>query len=155
MQFYYLVLSLCTCGQSLHLQYVGNHFKAVFRAKKVIVSTVAACGLVAPALGGEINNNELSVRSVLQEDIQPRIKFLRTIETEMGNYAKSIDCRDYESIRRSLRHEPTVELRRISRQLMKYLPPTKYEEFGRAYENMISTVDRLDRVGEYSCQFLP
>lgn len=88
----------------------------------------------------------LSASDVLQADIKPRVDLLQDIFFIFKLLPNYLENNDYASIRKSLRQDPVIELRKTCKKLEKYLPATEMKNFDKAYGNMIDAVNDLDVV---------
>lgn len=86
----------------------------------------------------------LSASEVLRSDINPKVDLLKDILFVVKLYPEYIKNSDYDSIRKSLRQEPTIDLRKTCKKLEKYLPAEEVVPFDKAYSNMIDSMNDLD-----------
>lgn len=91
-------------------------------------------------------NKVLTANELIQSDIQPRIMNLKDINTVLNQANDLVLNKDYLSIRRVLRSDPCVQLRKTARYMKKYLTSEKQTLYEQTYQNMISAVDDLDTI---------
>jgi hypothetical protein len=88
----------------------------------------------------------LTAADVLKSDLEPRVSYLQDVLFVFKLYPEYLEKGDYTSIRSSLRSDPTVELRKTCKKLVKYLPVEKAKEFNTGYAGMIDALNDLDAV---------
>jgi hypothetical protein len=89
---------------------------------------------------------KLTAADVLKSDLDPRVDFLNDVLFVFKLYPDYLEKGDYSSIRSSLRSDPTVELRKTCKKLVKYLPVEKAKLFNTAYASMIDVLNDVDAV---------
>lgn len=90
--------------------------------------------------------SKISAADVLRSDIEPKMDLLRDIQFVFKLYPNLVENGDYSTIRKGLRQEPVIDLRKTCKNLMKYLPADQASPFKRAYEEMIDSLNDLDAV---------